>query len=194
MKTRSLAVSTGDVVDDDHDSDEHDDQARACLQRIPQVPEQERACQPDDAEAADEREQHSVAERDRRGQEPVGRRSGEGKAPACEAGAVRGRPPWVWRSRASWAARPASRVRPRARACPRSPGTRSAARTSIRALRIGSGSCAERTARSHEAPPTRVGVGIVESSELESGLPTRRLAQPPPSVEALESTPKGGRK
>ena len=75
---------TWDVVDDDHDSNEHDDQARACLQRIPQIPEQKRACQPDDAEAADEREQHSVAERDRRGQKPVASRSGERKAPACE--------------------------------------------------------------------------------------------------------------
>ena len=75
---------TRDVVDDDHYSNEHDDQPRACLQRIPQIPEQKRACQPDDAEAADEREQHSVPERDRHGQEPVGSRSGERKAPACE--------------------------------------------------------------------------------------------------------------
>ena len=74
----------GDVVDDDHDSDEHDDQAHACLQRIPQVPEQERACQPDEAEAADERQQQSVAERDRRGQDPVGSRRGERKASTRE--------------------------------------------------------------------------------------------------------------
>ena len=70
---------TGDVVDDDHDSDERDDQARACLQWIPQIPEQKRACQPDDAEAADERKQHSVAERDRHRQEPIGSRSAKGK-------------------------------------------------------------------------------------------------------------------
>ena len=73
-----------DVVDDDHDADEHDDQANTRLHGAPQVPEQERACQPDDAEAADERKQQSVDERERRGQEPVGRRSGEGKAPTCE--------------------------------------------------------------------------------------------------------------
>ena len=47
-----------------------------------QVPEQERGCQPDDAEAADEREQQSVAERDRRGQEPIGSRGGKREAPA----------------------------------------------------------------------------------------------------------------
>ena len=75
---------TRDVVDDDHDSNDHDDQTRASLEWIPQVPEQKRACQPDDAEAADECEEHSVSERDRRGQEPVRSRGGERKASACE--------------------------------------------------------------------------------------------------------------
>ena len=74
----------GDVVDDDHDAAEHDGQADARLHVVAQVPEQERGCQPDDAEAADERDQQSVDERERGGQEPVGRRSGEGKAPTRE--------------------------------------------------------------------------------------------------------------
>ena len=59
-------------------------QPDACLQAVPQVPEQERGCQPDDAEAADGRDQQSVDERERRGQEPVDRRRGEGKAPPGE--------------------------------------------------------------------------------------------------------------
>ena len=75
---------TGDVVDEDHDSDQHDDQARACLQRIPQVPEQEGARQADEPETADEREQHPVAERDHRDQDPVGRGRGEGEAATRE--------------------------------------------------------------------------------------------------------------
>ena len=74
----------GDVVDHDHDPDDNDDQTNACLQGIAEVPEQERARQPDEAEAADEREQQSVAERDRRGQYPIGSRGGERKASARE--------------------------------------------------------------------------------------------------------------
>ena len=80
---------TGDVVDDSHDPDEDEDQTGTCLQPAPQVPEQERARQPDDAEAADEREQQSVAERDRRGQEPIHSRGGEREAPTCKSGRTR---------------------------------------------------------------------------------------------------------
>ena len=73
-----------DVVDHDHDRDDNDDQTNACFQGIAEVPEQERACQPDQAEAADEREQQSVTERDRRGQDPIDSRGGERKASARE--------------------------------------------------------------------------------------------------------------
>ena len=54
------------------------------LSAVAQVAEQERGCQPDDAEAPDERDQHSIDERERRRQDPVGGRRGEGKAPVGE--------------------------------------------------------------------------------------------------------------
>ena len=77
-------LRAGDVVDDGHHRDQHDDQARAGLQRVPQVSEQERASQADDAEAADESEQQSVGERDRNREEPVGSRGGEREAATRE--------------------------------------------------------------------------------------------------------------
>ena len=59
-------------------------QSRTCLQGVTQVPEEERGCQPDQAEAADERDQQPVDEREGGGEDPVGRRSGEGEATTGE--------------------------------------------------------------------------------------------------------------
>jgi hypothetical protein len=73
-----------DVVDHDDDPDDNDDQTSACLPRVAEIPEQKRACQPDEAEAANEREQQSVPERDRRSKDPIGSGGGERKASTRE--------------------------------------------------------------------------------------------------------------
>ena len=92
----------------------------ACL-RVAQVPEQERGRHPDDEEAVDERDQQPVDEGERRGQDPVRGRSGEGKAPAREERQHQKRDRGQRRTTAAWSARPASRARSRARSWPRSP-------------------------------------------------------------------------
>ena len=69
-----------DVGDHDHDASEHDGEADSRLPVVAQVSEQERGCQPDHAEAADERDQQSVHERERGGHEPIGHRGGKGEA------------------------------------------------------------------------------------------------------------------
>ena len=73
-----------DVVNDDDDADGDDGEADARLQAVPEIPEHEGGCQTDDAEAADERNQQSVVERDRRGQHPVGRGPTKREPPAGE--------------------------------------------------------------------------------------------------------------
>jgi hypothetical protein len=73
-------LCAGDVRHHDDDASEHDREADPRLPVVAQVSEQERGCQPNDAEAADERDQQSVGVRERGGDEPVGRGSGEGKA------------------------------------------------------------------------------------------------------------------
>ena len=82
-------LRTGDVGDHDHDPDQNDDQTRTRLHGLPQVPEQERGCQPDDAEAADERDQKAVDERERRGQDPVVTGAAKGKRRRANSGSTR---------------------------------------------------------------------------------------------------------
>jgi hypothetical protein len=74
----------GDLVDDGCRSAENDGQPHGRLQRVAQVSEQERGCHPDDDQAADERDQLPVDERDPRREQPVRRRAGERKAAARE--------------------------------------------------------------------------------------------------------------
>jgi hypothetical protein len=74
----------GDVVDDGRDAPEDDRQSGPRPPAVAHIPEQESGRHPDGEEADHERDQQPVDERERRGEEPVSRRSGEGKAPACE--------------------------------------------------------------------------------------------------------------
>jgi hypothetical protein len=76
----------GNIGNDDHDASEDESEADSRLPVVAQVPQQECGRQADDAEAADERDQQAVDERKRGGHEPVGRGSGEGKAPPREEG------------------------------------------------------------------------------------------------------------
>ena len=61
---------------------------RACTV-VAQVAEQERGGQPDDAEAADERDQQSVDERERRGQQPEAAGAAKGKRRRARSGSTR---------------------------------------------------------------------------------------------------------
>jgi len=77
-------LGTRDVGNHDHDGPQHHGEADSRLPLVAQVSEQERGCQPDHAEAPDERDQQPVDERERGGQEPVGDGGREGKAPTRE--------------------------------------------------------------------------------------------------------------
>jgi hypothetical protein len=56
----ACCLGAWDVGDDDHDASEHDRKADSGLPLVAQVSEQERDCQPDDPEAAVERDQQPV--------------------------------------------------------------------------------------------------------------------------------------
>ena len=75
---------TGDVVDNRRNACEDDRQAGPRLPGVAQVPEQGGGRQPDEEQAVDERDQDAVDKGERRREDPVGSRSGEGKAPAGE--------------------------------------------------------------------------------------------------------------
>ena len=82
-------LRTWDVRDDDHHAAEHDREADARLPLVAEVPEQERGCQPHDAETADERDQHAVDVREPRGQQPVGGGPAKGKRRRANSGSTR---------------------------------------------------------------------------------------------------------
>jgi hypothetical protein len=86
-------VRPRDIVDDRQGAPEDDGKADPRLPVVAQVPEQERRGQPDDPDAADERDEQSVDERQRRGDEPVGRGRGERESAGARTAATRA-PPW----------------------------------------------------------------------------------------------------